>query len=130
MTCAFETCARASILTIFRSELICLVYPRSGEWSRVGCHTEIDYDWSPYSNEPLLINCTCNHLSTFAVLVDEVDIEVSVLEFCNLGPVSIPPLRCTRNILVWLIGVFKPNFNWAVLMPEPDTSLALSLSCY
>ncbi|XP_050681661.1 protocadherin-like wing polarity protein stan isoform X2 [Leptidea sinapis] len=46
-----------------------------GEWSRVGCHTEIDYDWSPYSNEPLLINCTCNHLSTFAVLVDEVDIE-------------------------------------------------------
>ncbi|XP_050342751.1 protocadherin-like wing polarity protein stan [Nymphalis io] len=47
----------------------------SGEWSRVGCHTEIDYDWSPYSDEPLLINCTCNHLSTFAVLVDEVDIE-------------------------------------------------------
>ncbi|KAI8429178.1 hypothetical protein MSG28_007715 [Choristoneura fumiferana] len=47
----------------------------SGEWSRVGCHTEIDYDWSPYSNDPLLINCTCNHLSTFAVLVDEVDIE-------------------------------------------------------
>ncbi|XP_026328508.1 protocadherin-like wing polarity protein stan isoform X2 [Hyposmocoma kahamanoa] len=47
----------------------------TGEWSRVGCHTEIDYDWSPYSNEPLLINCTCNHLSTFAVLVDEVDIE-------------------------------------------------------
>uniref|UniRef100_A0A2A4J5X8 Protocadherin-like wing polarity protein stan n=1 Tax=Heliothis virescens TaxID=7102 RepID=A0A2A4J5X8_HELVI len=47
----------------------------SGEWSRVGCHTEIDYDWSPYSNEPLLINCTCSHLSTFAVLVDEVDIE-------------------------------------------------------
>ncbi|KOB74665.1 Protocadherin-like wing polarity protein stan, partial [Operophtera brumata] len=47
----------------------------SGEWSRVGCHTEIDYNWSPYSNEPLLINCTCNHLSTFAVLVDEVDIE-------------------------------------------------------
>ncbi|KAJ2938245.1 hypothetical protein O0L34_g17587 [Tuta absoluta] len=46
-----------------------------GEWSRVGCHTEIDYDWSPYSDEPLLINCTCNHLSTFAVLVDEVDIE-------------------------------------------------------
>ncbi|XP_037874856.1 protocadherin-like wing polarity protein stan [Bombyx mori] len=47
----------------------------SGEWSRVGCHTEIDYDWSPYSEEPLLINCTCNHLSTFAVLVDEVDVE-------------------------------------------------------
>ncbi|CAH2107056.1 unnamed protein product [Euphydryas editha] len=47
----------------------------SGEWSRIGCHTEIDYDWSPYSDEPLLINCTCNHLSTFAVLVDEVDIE-------------------------------------------------------
>ncbi|XP_072940790.1 protocadherin-like wing polarity protein stan [Epargyreus clarus] len=47
----------------------------TGEWSRVGCHTEIDYDWSPYSGDPLLINCTCNHLSTFAVLVDEVDIE-------------------------------------------------------
>ncbi|OWR45133.1 cadherin [Danaus plexippus plexippus] len=56
-----------------------------GEWSRVGCHTEIDYDWSPYSDEPLLINCTCNHLSTFAVLVDEVDIEFA----CKLVAMSL-----------------------------------------
>lgn len=46
-----------------------------GEWSRVGCHTEVEYSWLSYS-KPILVNCTCNHLSTFAVLVDQVDVEL------------------------------------------------------
>lgn len=49
---------------------------RGGEWSRGGCHTDLpdDAEWwkqSPVS-PPLLINCTCNQFSTFAVLVDVV----------------------------------------------------------
>lgn len=48
-----------------------------GEWSRVGCRTEINEDWlNKDDDNPLLVNCTCNHLSTFAVLVDVVDLEV------------------------------------------------------
>lgn len=49
-----------------------------GEWSRVGCRTELDENWfAKRQNGALLVNCTCNHLSTFAVLVDVVDLEVS-----------------------------------------------------
>ncbi|KAL0891925.1 hypothetical protein ABMA27_015170 [Loxostege sticticalis] len=82
-----------------------------GEWSRVGCHTEIDYDWSPYSDEPLLINCTCNHLSTFAVLVDEVDIEFipepSLLESVasyTAFSISLPLLLATWAALCLMRG--------------------------
>ncbi|CAK1552868.1 unnamed protein product [Leptosia nina] len=83
----------------------------SGEWSRVGCHTEIDYNWSPYSAEPLLINCTCNHLSTFAVLVDEVDIEFipepslleSVTSYTGFS-ISLPLLLCTWAALSLMRG--------------------------
>lgn len=49
-----------------------------GEWSRVGCRTEIDDNWfDRYSEAPLVVNCSCNHLTTFAVLVDVVDLEVN-----------------------------------------------------
>ncbi|RVE52505.1 hypothetical protein evm_002899 [Chilo suppressalis] len=82
-----------------------------GEWSRVGCHTEIDYDWSPYSDDPLLINCTCNHLSTFAVLVDEVDIEFipepSLLESVTsytAFSISLPLLLATWAALCMMRG--------------------------
>ncbi|XP_013177867.1 PREDICTED: protocadherin-like wing polarity protein stan isoform X1 [Papilio xuthus] len=83
----------------------------SGEWSRVGCHTEIDYDWSQYSDEPLRINCTCNHLSTFAVLVDEVDIELipepSLLESVTsytAFSISLPLLLVTWAALCLMRG--------------------------
>jgi hypothetical protein len=53
-----------------------------GEWSRVGCRTEVGEDWfDSYDKTPLLVNCTCNHLTTFAVLVDVVDLEVFNLLF-------------------------------------------------
>lgn len=71
-----------SNLTIFneRSNPQCVHWSTvrgSGEWSRVGCRTETAEDWfDKYNDGPLLVNCTCNHLSTFAVLVDVVDLEV------------------------------------------------------
>ena len=47
-----------------------------GEWSRAGCQTEVSNDWHVSVTKPFLVNCTCNHLSTFAVLVDLVDLQV------------------------------------------------------
>lgn len=48
-----------------------------GEWSRAGCQTEVSDNWHVSVTKPFLVNCTCNHLSTFAVLVDLVDMQVS-----------------------------------------------------
>lgn len=47
-----------------------------GEWSRAGCQTQFPEDLSPDPSGAIVVNCTCTHLSAFAVLVDEVDIEV------------------------------------------------------
>uniref|UniRef100_A0A8D8VR67 Protocadherin-like wing polarity protein stan n=1 Tax=Cacopsylla melanoneura TaxID=428564 RepID=A0A8D8VR67_9HEMI len=44
------------------------------EWTRIGCKTELPYDndwWK--SADPILVNCTCNTLSTYAILVDLLD---------------------------------------------------------
>lgn len=68
---------------------LCLLL-RFGEWSRAGCHTELPLgEWwkqnsksrrhkeeDVSSSSPILVNCTCNHLSSFAVLVDLVGDEV------------------------------------------------------
>lgn len=44
----------------------------NGEWTRAGCHTELpEDDW--WKKDPIYINCTCNQLSTYAVLTDVVD---------------------------------------------------------
>ncbi|KAK4875010.1 hypothetical protein RN001_011432 [Aquatica leii] len=89
-----------------------------GEWSRVGCRTEVGDDWfDVYDKTPLLVNCTCNHLSTFAVLVDVVDLEYipepSLLEdissyscFC----ISLPLLLATYLILALIRGL-QTNSN-------------------
>lgn len=55
------------------------VYWREGQWSRAGCQTEVQaLAWRGSARLPVLINCTCSHLSTFAVLVDVVDMDVSI----------------------------------------------------
>ncbi|GLV40875.1 starry night [Carabus blaptoides fortunei] len=46
---------------------------RKGEWSVVGCRTELDENCT--DKGPLMINCTRNHLSSFAILVDVIDLE-------------------------------------------------------
>jgi len=51
-------------------------YRSSGEWTRAGCHTELPEDnW--WKKDPIYINCTCNQLSTYAVLTDVVDEHVN-----------------------------------------------------
>lgn len=47
-----------------------------GRWSRAGCQTEMTPQYD--TTQPLLVNCTCSHLSTFTVLVDIVDMQVGV----------------------------------------------------
>ncbi|XP_060527638.1 protocadherin-like wing polarity protein stan isoform X2 [Cylas formicarius] len=89
-----------------------------GEWSRVGCRTEVDNDWFEKSlNEPLLINCSCNHLSTFAVLVDVVDLEYipepSLLEDISSYSsfaIALPLLLGTYLILALIRGL-QTNSN-------------------
>lgn len=52
--------------------IFCTIYRSSGEWTRAGCHTELpEDDW--WKQDPIYINCTCNQLSTYAVLTDVVD---------------------------------------------------------
>ncbi|XP_023246804.1 protocadherin-like wing polarity protein stan [Copidosoma floridanum] len=43
-----------------------------GEWSRLGCTTEIEDETEPLG---LTVNCSCIKLSTFAVLTDVLDLE-------------------------------------------------------
>ncbi|XP_017787025.1 PREDICTED: protocadherin-like wing polarity protein stan isoform X1 [Nicrophorus vespilloides] len=89
-----------------------------GEWSRVGCRTEVNDDWfDRYDGGPLLVNCTCNHLSTFAVLVDVVDLEYipepSLLEDISsysCFSLSLPILFATYLILAFLRGA-QTNSN-------------------
>ncbi|XP_046394946.1 protocadherin-like wing polarity protein stan isoform X2 [Ischnura elegans] len=60
-----------------RSNPQCVHWSRArgfGEWSRTGCLTHIP-PYESAANGPFLVNCTCNHLSTFAVLIDVVDVE-------------------------------------------------------
>lgn len=86
-----------------------------GEWSRVGCRTELEEDW--LQHEPLIINCSCNHLSTFAVLVDKVDLEYipepSLLEDVSTYScfaISLPLLFGTWLILALIRGI-QTNSN-------------------
>lgn len=85
------------------------------EWSRVGCLTELSENW--LDNSPLIINCTCNHLSTFAVLVDLVDLEFipepSLLENVSsysAFSLSLPLLFGTWLILALIRGI-QTNSN-------------------
>ncbi|KAJ4450280.1 hypothetical protein ANN_01700 [Periplaneta americana] len=88
-----------------------------GEWSRAGCQTEVSDDWHVSVTKPFLVNCTCNHLSTFAVLVDLVDMQYipdpSLAEdiatyggFCF----ALPMLLAALLILVLIRGV-ETNSN-------------------
>lgn len=89
-----------------------------GEWSRVGCRTDIEENWfDKYSDSPILVNCTCNHLSTFAVLVDIIDLEYipepSLLENIysySCFSVSLPLLLATYLILALIRGM-QTNSN-------------------
>lgn len=44
-------------------------------WTRIGCQTEIPETYTGTETEPILINCTCTHISNYAVIVDVIDPE-------------------------------------------------------
>ncbi|CAG9761162.1 unnamed protein product [Ceutorhynchus assimilis] len=89
-----------------------------GEWSRVGCRTELDDNWFEVGeNHPIVVNCSCNHLTTFAVLVDVVDLEYipepSLLEDISsysCFSLSLPLLLGTYLILALIRGL-QTNSN-------------------
>lgn len=56
-----------------------------GEWTRSGCLTVVPDIPSKTAKQTVLVNCTCNQLATFAVLVDAIDGEVNHLEFRNFS---------------------------------------------
>ncbi|CAG9865104.1 unnamed protein product [Phyllotreta striolata] len=84
-----------------------------GEWSRVGCRTEATDDWHERTGDkPILVNCSCNQLGTFAVLVDKVDLEYipepSLLEDVSsysCFAISLPLLLGTYLILALIRGL-------------------------
>ncbi|KAL1494818.1 hypothetical protein ABEB36_010350 [Hypothenemus hampei] len=89
-----------------------------GEWSRVGCRTELDDNWFEKSGDGCtVINCSCNHLTTFAVLVDVIDLEYipepSLLEDISsysCFSIALPLLLGTYLILALIRGL-QTNSN-------------------
>lgn len=50
---------------------------KEGVWTREGCDTsEPEPGYGEYLNDTF-INCTCNHLSSFAVILNDAEAEVS-----------------------------------------------------
>ncbi|ALC40622.1 stan [Drosophila busckii] len=48
----------------------------TNQWTRLGCQTEIpDFDVDYPQQQPILINCSCTHISNYAVIVDIIDPE-------------------------------------------------------
>lgn len=84
----------------------------------MGCRTEIEDDWyNKYNDQPIIVNCICNHLTTFAVLVDVVDLEYipepSLLEDVSsysCFSISLPLLLGTYLILALIRGL-QTNSN-------------------
>ncbi|XP_059482643.1 protocadherin-like wing polarity protein stan isoform X3 [Neocloeon triangulifer] len=89
-----------------------------GSWSRTGCHTSTPERWHETPTHPFLVNCTCNHLSTFTVLTDVVDTKyipepglfediVTWLAFS----LALPTLLCVLVGLSILRGGAQTNSN-------------------
>lgn len=73
------------------------MYRPSGEWTRAGCHTELpEDDW--WKKDPIYINCTCNQLSTYAVLTDVVDEHVICFYIININ-------NFTTNLLFQIVYI-------------------------
>lgn len=82
----------------------------------MGCRTDLEENW--IETHPLTINCTCNHLSTFAILVDVIDLEYipepSLLESVSsysCFSISLPLLLSTWLILSLIRGGVQTNSN-------------------
>jgi cadherin EGF LAG seven-pass G-type receptor 1 len=91
----------------------------NNQWTRIGCHTEIpDYNKIiEDSSSLILINCTCTHVSSYAVVIDVIDPEdipdpsllVQITSF-SAFLVSLPILFCVIVALALLRGM-QTNSN-------------------
>jgi len=96
-----------------------LIFLRSGQWSRAGCHTELADDLD--SSEPYVVNCTCYHLSTFAVLVDEIDLEVrNSLPYWFIVIYILIHWKCAKQIWWWKVHKWSLVLFWFQIIPEPS----------
>lgn len=89
------------------------------QWTRIGCHTEMpDYEKvQEDENGLILINCTCTHVSSYAVLIDVIDPEdipepSLLVQITSLSAfvVSLPILFCVIIALALLRGL-QTNSN-------------------
>lgn len=88
-------------------------------WTRIGCQTELpDYEVIPDDKESaILINCTCTHVSNYAVLIDIIDPEdipdpsllVQITSY-SAFLLSLPILFCVIIALALLRGM-QTNSN-------------------
>lgn len=91
----------------------------TNSWTRLGCQTQIP-DFDLLANDltgPLIVNCTCSHISTHAVLVDVVDPEdipepslLVQITSCSAFMISLPILLCVLIALALLRGM-QTNSN-------------------
>lgn len=91
----------------------------NNQWTRIGCQTEMpDYEKTlDDSNNIILINCTCTHVSSYAVLIDVIDPEdipepsllVQITSF-SAFLISLPMLFCAIVALALLRGM-QTNSN-------------------
>lgn len=91
----------------------------SNSWTRLGCQTQIP-DYDSFLNDPtspLIVNCTCSHISNHAVLVDVVDPEdipepslLVQITSCSAFLISLPILLCVLIALALLRGM-QTNSN-------------------
>jgi cadherin EGF LAG seven-pass G-type receptor 1 len=91
----------------------------NNQWTRIGCHTEMS-DYEKVQDDAsglILINCTCTHVSSYAVLIDVIDPEdipepsllVQITSF-SAFVVSLPILACVIIALALLRGL-QTNSN-------------------
>lgn len=91
----------------------------NNQWTRIGCHTEMpDYEKViDDASSLILINCTCTHVSSYAVIIDVIDPEdipdpsllVQITSF-SAFLVSLPILFCVIVALALLRGM-QTNSN-------------------
>lgn len=94
-------------------------HPFNNQWTRIGCHTEMpDYERVQDDlNGLILVNCTCTHVSSYAILIDVIDPEdipdpsllVQITSF-SAFVVSLPILFCVIVALALLRGL-QTNSN-------------------
>lgn len=91
----------------------------NNQWTRIGCHTELpDYEKVLEDvGNPIFINCTCTHVSSYAILIDVIDPEdipeptlLVQITSCSAFLMSLPILFCVIIALALLRGM-QTNSN-------------------